>query len=115
MVSLANSKDIVATTISVIDKHKGDWFEGIVFINIRCYITKIVGLPIDTLNSLPKLAEAINSDATFFDTGMSASSLKSDLTCVTILCDSINTFKQYDTIYVATVKCLTKANDFNTY
>ena len=49
----------------------------------------MVGAPIETLNSLQTLAEAINSDANLVDTTMIAINLKSDLTYVNILCDSI--------------------------
>ena len=50
-------------------------------------ISTIVGLPVATLDSLQQLAEAINSDANFLNNIMAATTLKSDLTYVNILCD----------------------------
>ena len=63
-VNITNAKDIVATSISVIDKDK------VVDTTQKCLstlgaINNIVGLPIETLNSLQTLAGAINSDASF--------------------------------------------------
>ena len=64
MVSLTNSKDIVATSISVIDKDKVIFLKEL-FLSKLDAITSIVGLPVATLDSLQKLAEAINSALTF--------------------------------------------------
>ena len=58
-VSLTNSKDIVANSISVIDKHKIIDLQE--FILSKLYaISNIVGLHVATLDSLQKLAEATN-------------------------------------------------------
>ena len=63
-VSLTNSKDLVANSISVIDKNKIIDLQKL-FLSKLDAITNIVGLPVATLDSLQKLAEAINSDAKF--------------------------------------------------
>ena len=49
--SLTNSKDIVATTISVIDKNKVIDLKELFLSNLDA-INNIVGLPVETLNSL---------------------------------------------------------------
>ena len=77
MVSFTNFKNIIANTISVIDKQIR-WLIWKIFLSKLYDINSIVGLPIETLNSLQQLAEAINSDANFFDTIMNAINLKSD-------------------------------------
>ena len=64
-VSLTNSKDIVANTISVIEKDNVATITDLFLSNLDA-VNNIVGLPVATLNSLQKLAEAINSDANFF-------------------------------------------------
>jgi hypothetical protein len=61
MVYLNNSKDIVANSMSVIDKTKVIYLKEL-FLSKLDAINSIVGLPVETLNSLQKLAEAINSD-----------------------------------------------------
>ena len=66
---MTNSKDIVANSISVIDKDKVIDLKELFLTKIDA-ISGIVGLPVETLNSLQKLAEAINSDANFFNTIM---------------------------------------------
>ena len=86
-VSLTNSKDSVATSISVIDKHKVIDLND--FLTQTDAITGIVGLPVSTLNSLQQLAEAINSYFDFFNNIMKAINLKSDLTCVNQQFDNI--------------------------
>ena len=80
---MTSAKDLVANTIPVIDKGK------VIDLRELCWskldaIYNIVGLPVATLNSIPKLAEAINSDANCFNTMMAAIILKSDLTYVNI-------------------------------
>ena len=61
--NITTSKDIVANTISVIDKQKVIYLKEWLLSNLDA-VEHIVGLPIETLNSLQQLAEAINSDAT---------------------------------------------------
>ena len=78
MVSLTNSKDIIANSISVIDKDKVIDLKELFLSNLDA-INNIVGLPVATLDSLQKLAEAINSDANFFNNIMAAINLKSDM------------------------------------
>ena len=61
-VSLTNSNDWTATSISVINRTK------VIVLKELCLpklddINNTVGLPVATLDSLQKLAEAINSDA----------------------------------------------------
>ena len=89
-VSLTNSKDIVANSISVIDKNKIIDLKELFLSNLDA-LNKIVGLPVATLDSLQKLAEAINSDANFFNNMMRAINLKSDLTYVNTQFDIILT------------------------
>ena len=60
-------------------------------------INSIVGLALATLNSLQKLADAINSDANFSNNIMNAINLKSCFTDVSILCDS--RFMKKDTLW----------------
>ena len=64
MVSIANSKDIVATTLSGIDKDKVTSLKEL-FLSRLYAVNNIVGLPTEPLNSLQKLAKAISSDAKF--------------------------------------------------
>ena len=78
MVSLTNSRDIIANSISVIDKDKVIDLKELFLSNLDA-INNIVGLPVATLYSLQKLAEAINSDANFFNNIMAAINLKSDM------------------------------------
>ena len=65
-VSLTNSNDIIANSVSLVDKRK--------VINILDLFLKnealeeIVGLPPATLNTLQKLADSINNDGTFYNT-----------------------------------------------
>ena len=87
-VSMTNTLDIVANTISVIDKNKVIDLKEL-FLSKLDAINNIVGLPVETLNSLQKLAEAINSDANFFNTIMAKINEKSD------------------TPYVNTIRCYT--------
>ena len=58
------SSDIVANSISVIEKDKVINLKEL-FLSKLDAITGIVGLPVETLNSLQQLAEAINSDSNF--------------------------------------------------
>ena len=64
-ISMTNSGDVVATSVSVIEKDKVKDFKELFKHTKLDAITGIVGLPVSTLNSLHKLAEAINSDANF--------------------------------------------------
>ena len=110
MVSLTNSKDIVANTISVIDKDKVIDLKEL-FLSKLDAINNIVGLPVETLNSLQKLAEAINSDSNFFNNIMAAIDLKSDLTYVNTQLDTIlRKFLNYDTIDALTIKLDNKSS-----
>ena len=62
--SRTSSLDISANTISVIYKEKVIDLKELGLSKLYA-INNIVGLPIETLNSLQQLAKAINSDATF--------------------------------------------------
>jgi hypothetical protein len=104
MVSLTNSKDIVANSISVIDKTKVIDLKELLLSKLDA-TNDIVGLPIETLNSLQKLAESINSDSDFYNTMMKEINLKSDTTYVNIKFDIlINNFLNYDTREQSNVK-----------
>ena len=85
-VSLTNSKELVYNSITIIDKNKVIGLKALLLSNLDD-ISTIVGLPVATLDSLQQLAEAINSDANFLNNIMAATTLKSDLTYVNILCD----------------------------
>jgi ribonuclease PH len=63
-VSMNNSRYIVANTISVIDKNKVIDLKEL-FLSKLDAITTIVGLPVETLDSLQKLGEAMNNDNDF--------------------------------------------------
>ena len=63
-VSLTNSTDLKATSISVIDKNKVIDLKGLLLSKLDA-INTFVGLPVATLDFLQTLAEAINSDANF--------------------------------------------------
>ena len=70
-IRMTNSLDLVANTISVIDKDKVIDLKELCLSNLDA-INNIVGLPVAALDSLQKLAEAINSDANLFNHIMSA-------------------------------------------
>jgi hypothetical protein len=115
MVSLTNSKDIVANSISVIDKNKVIVLKEL-FLSKLDAINEIVGLPVETLNSLQKLAESINSDSDFYNTMTRQITLKSDITYVNIQVDIIiHKCLNYDTREPSNVKLLLKSDRFNTY
>ena len=59
-ISLNNSKDIVANSLSIIKGNKT--------IDVLETIDAVQGLAPETLNSLEKLATALNGDSTFFQT-----------------------------------------------
>ena len=56
-VSLSNSKDIVANSISVVRGNR--------IIDVITTIDDVTGLAPETLNSLEKLANALNNDSNF--------------------------------------------------
>ena len=68
--SLNNSKDIVANSLSIIKGNKT--------IDVLETIDAVQGLAPETLNSLEKLANALNGDSTFFQTVSTAISNKAD-------------------------------------
>ena len=109
-VSLTSSKDLVANSILVIDKDKVINLKEL-FLSKLDAIKNVVGLPVATLDSLQKLAEAINSDANLFNNIMAAINLKSDLTDVNTQSDIIlKNILNYDTIYVSTIKVKLKSD-----
>ena len=71
-VSLNNSKDIVANSVSVIKGNK--------LIDVLETVDAIQGLAPETLNSLEKLATALNNDSNYFQTVSSAIGGKADKT-----------------------------------
>jgi hypothetical protein len=69
--SLNNSKDLVANSVRIIKGNKT--------IDVLETIDAIQGLAQDTLNSLEKLATALNGDASYFNTVITALSNKADV------------------------------------
>jgi hypothetical protein len=69
-VSLSNSKDIVANNISVV--------KGNTFVDVLGTIDDVKGLAPETLNTLEKLANALNNDSNYFQTVSGAISNKAD-------------------------------------
>ena len=108
-VMITNSRDILANTISVVDKQRCD-------ISNLDAVETIVGLPIETLNSLQKLSDSINSDSNCFYFILHAINLKSDITYVNTQFDNIITKSlKHDTRDESTIKVLTKSDKVNTY
>ena len=66
-VSLTNSIDIIAESVSLNDsdtvKHILD-----TFLKNTDAITQIIGVPLENLNTIQKLADSINNDHTFYNT-----------------------------------------------
>jgi hypothetical protein len=115
MVSLNNSTDIVANSISVIDKNKVIDLKEL-FLSKLDAINNIVGLPVETLNSLQKLGEAINNDGDVFNSMTRQINLKYDKSFVDDQVDIIITIVlNYDTRAESNVKFLVKSDRFNTY
>ena len=109
-ISMTNSKDIVANSISVIDKDKVIDLKELFLTKIDA-ISGIVGLPVETLNSLQQLAEAINSDANFFNTIMGQINFKSDLIYVNTQFDNLIKNKiNYYTLDETKIKLDMRAN-----
>ena len=69
-VSLSNSKDIVANSVSLIKGNR--------VIDVLETIDAVQGLAPETLNSLEKLANALNNDSNYFQTVSGAISNKAD-------------------------------------
>ena len=65
MVSITTSRDMIANTISVIGGQQVIDLKELFCVSTLYAVEHIVGLPVETLNFLQTLAEAINSDATF--------------------------------------------------
>ena len=66
-VSLTNSIDIVANSVSICDEDSVDDIFYL-FLQKTDAIQQIVGLPPETLNTLHKIAEHINNDGTSYNT-----------------------------------------------
>ena len=66
-VSLTNSIDIVANSVSLYDANQVKNILDL-FLNKTDAITKNIGVPPETLNTIQKLAESINNDQTFYNT-----------------------------------------------
>jgi predicted ATP-grasp superfamily ATP-dependent carboligase len=79
-VSLNNSKDIIANSVSVIKGNKT--------IDVIETIDAVQGLAPETLNSLEKLATALNNDSNYFQTVSAAISTKADTATVNTLLDA---------------------------
>ena len=80
-ISLNDSKDIVANSLSIIKGNRT--------IDVLETIDAVQGLAPETLNSLEKLANALNGDSTFFQTVSTAISNKAD-TVTTYNKDTVN-------------------------
>ena len=70
MVSLTNSNDIIANSVSIVQDNE--------IINILDLISQITGLAPATLNTLQKLAASINNDNTFYNSVNSQLALKAN-------------------------------------
>ena len=66
-VSLTNSIDIVANSVSFYDANQVKNILDL-FLQKTDAITQIIGFPPETLNTIQKLAESINNDQTFYNT-----------------------------------------------
>ena len=66
-VSLTNSIDIVANSVSLYDANQVKNILDL-FLKKTDAITQIIGVPPETLNTIQKLAESINNDQTFYNT-----------------------------------------------
>ena len=66
-VSLTNNIDIIANSISIYDSHTIKHILDI-FLKQADAITQIIGVPLETLNTIQKLADSINNDQTFYNT-----------------------------------------------
>ena len=109
-VSLANSKDLISHSISVINNNKVTELKELFSTTLDASNT-IVCLPVATLDSLQKLAEAINSDANLFNNIMAAINLKTHLTYVNTQVDNIiKTFLNYDTIETSYIRLTLQIN-----
>ena len=70
MVSLTNSNDIIANSVSIVQDNE--------IVNILDLISQITGLAPATLNTLQKLAASINNDNTFYNSVNSQLALKAN-------------------------------------
>ena len=73
-VSLSNSKDIIADSLSIV--------KGNQVIDVLDTINAVQGLAPETLNSLEKLANALNNNPTFYSNVAQAIEQKADTTYV---------------------------------
>ena len=97
-VSLSNSKDIVANSISVVKGNR--------IIDVINTIDDVTGIAPSTLNSLEKLANALNNDSNFFQTVSGAISDKADVattynktevdTALSLKADQVTTYNKTD-------------------
>ena len=67
-VSLTTSNDILDKSVSLIDNNENFWSYFELSLSSKHTLEGSVGLPLETLNTLQKLAESINNDGTFFYT-----------------------------------------------
>ena len=66
-VSLTNSIDIVANSVSLYDANQVKNILDL-FLKKTDAIAQIIGVPPENLNTIQKLAESINNDQTFYNT-----------------------------------------------
>ena len=70
MVSLTNSNDIIANSVSIVQDNE--------IVNILDLISRITGLAPSTLDTLQKLAASINNDNTFYNSVNTQLALKAN-------------------------------------
>ena len=80
-VSLTNSKDIVANSISVVQGNR--------IVDVLETINTVTGLAPDTLNSLEKLANALNNDSNYFQTVSAAINTKASADALDALAETV--------------------------
>ncbi len=102
-ISLSNSSDIVANSISLIN---GNTIENITetFLSKIEAVSNIIGLPPTTMNTLEKISQSLSDNPTFFNTIETSIASKASTT------DVAGTFSEYDNRIVSDGKLLLKPN-----
>ena len=102
-ISLSNSSDILANSISLIN---GSVIQGIkdTFLSKNEAVSNIVGLPPTTMNTLEKISQSLSNNPDFFNTIETAIASKASTTEIAV------TFSEYDNIIVSDGKLLLKPN-----
>ena len=89
-VNLTNTVDIVADSIHIKKDNK--------LVNLIDNITNITGLPPETMNSLEKIASAMDNDPDFFQTVANGLEAKLDTSTFTQAMTNINA--EFDTVHM---------------